>query len=177
VRSSFFLLLLFLPFGGSCTVSQQPQPGSLQQKGSQKESQKESQMAPTVQLIVEVTGQHAVARLTIADPSPGQPFYVEKSKFPSAPPLRSKLFRIECEGKEIRYIGVMAKRPAPTREDFLRIAPGGEIHGAADITELYAFLPGTHDYTIVYRAFHADPDDDTKLTEVRSNQAPFQLTR
>ena len=134
-------------------------------------------MDPTAQLAVEVSGQHAVVRLTITDPSPDQPFFVEKSKFPSAPPLRAKLFRIESEGKEVRYIGPMAKRPAPTREDFLRIPPGGEIHGAADITELYAFLPGTHEYTIVYRAFHADPDDDTKLTDVRSNTAAFQLTR
>lgn len=134
-------------------------------------------MDPTAQLVVEVTGQHAVARLTIGDPSADQPLHIEKSKFPSAPPLRNKLFRIECDGKEIAYIGTMAKRRAPTREDFLLIPPGGEIHGSADITDLYAFLPGTHDYNIVYRAFHADPDDQTKLIEVTSNKASFQLTR
>lgn len=134
-------------------------------------------MSLVVDLKVEISANRVIAHLKFSNPSEGAPFYIEKSKAIATPVLRSKLFRIECQGEEIAYIGAMAKRTAPGPEDYLLLSPETELKRTVDITDIYSFLPGPHEYTIIYRAFHSDPNDSTKLTELKSNQVTFVFSR
>ena len=128
-------------------------------------------------LTVQVADKKIIIYITIANPSGDHVLYLEKSKVVASPPNRTKLFRITCDGKEIPYIGPLAKRKPPTQHDFFTVAPGAEVKGSADITGLYAFLPGTHTYTIQYKTFQGDPGSGSSLNEIDSGPATFVLHR
>ncbi len=134
-------------------------------------------MNPFAKLSVDLAGQHVIVSIVVTNPPGNGVLYLEKNKIVATPPLRMKLFRILCEGKEVAYTGVMAKRRPPTADDFFRVAPGSDVKGFADITDLYDFLPGEHRYSIEYRAFHGDPNDPSKLVEIVSEPATFELKR
>lgn len=134
-------------------------------------------MTPYAKLTVELAGQHVIVHIAVVNPPSGAALYLEKSKIVATPPVRAKLFQITTDGNEVPYIGALAKRKAPTADDFFVVAPGSQIEGFADITDLYAFLPGEHRYSIRYRAFHGDPHDAAKLVEIVSEPATFEFSR
>lgn len=138
--------------------------------------QRGNKMPPAATLTVQVAGNKVIVHIKIDNRS-DQVLYIEKSKIVAVPPVRTKLFRIVCEEKDVPYIGPMAKKKPPTRDDFFSVAPGADIQGFADITDLYAFLPGTHSYTIQYKTFQGDPDDEAKLNEIDSEPTSFVLRR
>jgi len=130
-------------------------------------------MSGMVVVAVEAAADRVMVHLTISNRSKDSDLYLEKSKALSTPLLRTKLFRIKCKGEEIAYKGPMAKKGPPGPEDFLRLPPGAELKRSAEITSLYGFLAGSHEYTIEYRAFHGDPNDEAKLVELKSEPAAF----
>ena len=133
-------------------------------------------MPASVTLSVDVSSHRVLVYLAFENHSADQDFYLEKSKVPEAP-LRSDLFRIESEGKPVAYLGPMAKRRAPGPEDFVKLAPREELKKGADITDLYGFLPGSHDYTIQYCAFHSDPHDPSRIVELKSEPVSFTFAK
>jgi hypothetical protein len=135
-----------------------------------------AKMPASVTLSVNVSSHRVFVYLVFANHSADQDFYLEKSKLPEAP-LRSDLFRIESEGKPVAYLGPMAKRRAPGPEDFVKLAPREELKKGADITDIYGFLPGSHDYTIQYCAFHSDPDDASRIVELKSERVSFTFAK
>jgi hypothetical protein len=134
-------------------------------------------MNPNASIKVQVQKEKVIVYLTIQNPSPDSALSVEKSKVISSPDLRAKLFRVFSGDQEIPYVGPMVKLAAPGPNDFFDIKPDGELHGGADISHLYQFLSGSHEYTIQYKAFHLDKHDPEKLKKVESNVATFAYTR
>lgn len=61
------------------------------------------------------------------------------------------LFVVERDGERMPYIGMVAFRASPTKEDWIRLAPGTEISELVDISSAYdTHLGGT--FTIRYSA-------------------------
>jgi hypothetical protein len=139
--------------------------------------QGEGNMPANVALGIDVLAQGVIVHLAISNSSKDTLLYVEKGKALVTHPLRNKVFRITCQGTEIAYIGPMAKRSAPGPEDYFRLLPGTELKTSANITALYEFLPGSHEYTIEYWAFHGDPSDDSKLIELKSAAVIFRFSK
>jgi hypothetical protein len=51
--------------------------------------------------------------------------------------LKSRIFKVTCDGKEIFYNGPMVKRAAPALEDYVRIGPKGSISVKVDLSQAY----------------------------------------
>ncbi len=132
-------------------------------------------MSQLVKHDVELAGSRVLVHITATNPSHEHALFLEKKKILALPPVRIDLFHVSCEGLEIPYIGPLAKTKAPGRDDFFRVNPASEIKGYADITDLYAFRPGDHTYTITYDSFHGDPNDEAKLLEITSPPTNFRL--
>ena len=126
-------------------------------------------------LEVQLAVSRIIVHITVANPSNVNPLFLEKKKIIAAPPVRTDLFRVMCEGTEVPYIGPLAKVKQLGPDDFFRVNPLGKITGYADIAPLYEFRAGDHLYTIEYHAFHSDPKDETKLLEITSAPIDFRM--
>ena len=66
--------------------------------------------------------------------------------------LSRALFEIsDEEGNKIAYIGIMAKRAAPTADDYHPIKLHSTHRNTINITDSYAFKSGQHRYTLSYQ--------------------------
>jgi hypothetical protein len=131
----------------------------------------------SVSLEVEATHQSLFAHLRFFNPSHENNLYLEKRKVFDTPTPRTNVFRVQCDGQKIGYKGELAKRVPPGRADFLLLPPGKDFSKTVDISNLYEFLPGRHTYSIEYFAFHANPNEDEDLLELKSNTVTFDLSR
>jgi hypothetical protein len=50
----------------------------------------------------------------------------------------------DAQGNEVPYRGMMAKRAAPTRDDYLTLAPGKSEEARVDLRDAYALPPGRY---------------------------------
>jgi len=66
---------------------------------------------------------------------------------------------VESEGKEIEDIGPSEKREPYTIDDYIRLAPGRHVEGQIDMTDLYAWKPGSHVYEGSITGNYTDPVD------------------
>lgn len=55
--------------------------------------------------------------------------------------LAGKIFDVMCDGKTIRYEGIMVKRGNPRPEDYTYIAPHSTVKVVSDISEVYHIPP------------------------------------
>jgi hypothetical protein len=124
-------------------------------------------------LKVETRGSEAVARLIFFNKTDGL-VVLDKFRAVLDGKLRSKVFTISTERSLVRYTGILVKRE-PRPEDLVQLRSGQTIETRVPLNSSYAFLAGTHVYTIRYEAFHPDPAAQD-LREIRSNDASFKLT-
>jgi len=66
---------------------------------------------------------------------------------------------VESQGQEIEEIGPSEKREPYTIDDYVRLAPGGQVGGQIDMTDLYAWRPGSHSYEGSITGNYTDPVD------------------
>jgi hypothetical protein len=132
-------------------------------------------MPITADLSILVSNSTVKARLVIHNGSSAR-IHLEKSKVFAGGEILNSLFEITSGETSIPYIGKMAKLRKPGPEDFLNIDAGQRYETTVDLSNTYAFLPGDHNYTAVYKAFHSYPDRDGYWT-LESNSATFALRK
>lgn len=68
--------------------------------------------------------------------------------------FNSRLFQVQTGGQEVRYVGRLTKRAAPTDADYVAIAAHGEASATLDLTQGYAIgTPGRYSVRMRPRAF------------------------
>jgi peptidyl-Lys metalloendopeptidase len=90
-----------------------------------------------------------VVKVTFTNTS-GSPQYVLKSHTPFEE-VEAPLFEITRDGKPVRYLGAIAKRPAPTASDYFLLKPGASYSVRVELSSLYD-MATTGDYAIRYHA-------------------------
>ncbi len=51
--------------------------------------------------------------------------------------IRGEIFQVNCDGKEILYEGMRAKRGDPDRDSYMHIAPGGSVSEMVNLSGVY----------------------------------------
>ncbi len=70
--------------------------------------------------------------------------------------FNSRLFQVQTGGQEVRYVGRLTKRSAPTDADYVVIAAHGEASATLDLAQGYAIgIPGRYQVRLRSRAFDA----------------------
>ena len=64
--------------------------------------------------------------------------------------VQAPLFEVQRDGQPVRYLGIKAKRAAPTPGDYLRLEPGASIDTTVELSALYE-MSVTGAYTLRYR--------------------------
>jgi peptidyl-Lys metalloendopeptidase len=64
--------------------------------------------------------------------------------------LEANLFQVTRDGREVDYLGILVKRPAPTAADYVAIAPGQSISGRTELSRHYDMASGG-EYLVSYR--------------------------
>jgi peptidyl-Lys metalloendopeptidase len=90
-----------------------------------------------------------VVKVTFTNTS-GSPQYVLKSRTPFDE-IEAPLFEITRDGKPVRYLGIIAKRGAPTAEDYFLLKPGASYSARVELSALYD-MGTTGDYAIRYHS-------------------------
>jgi peptidyl-Lys metalloendopeptidase len=96
-----------------------------------------------------------VVKVTFTNTS-GSPQYVLKSHTPFEE-VEAPLFEITRDGKPVRYMGLVAKRGAPTAADYFLLKPGASYSVKVELSALYD-MGATGDYAIRYHAGAADAE-------------------
>jgi peptidyl-Lys metalloendopeptidase len=91
-----------------------------------------------------------VVKVTFTNTS-GSPQYVLKSHTPFGGMPMTPLFEVTRDGSPVRYLGAVAKRPAPTAADYYLLKPGASYSAKVELSSLYD-MATTGDYTIRFRA-------------------------
>jgi peptidyl-Lys metalloendopeptidase len=96
-----------------------------------------------------------VVKVTFTNTS-GSPQYVLKSHTPFEE-VEAPLFEITRDGKPVRYMGLVAKRGAPTAADYFLLKPGASYSVKVELSALYD-MGTTGDYAIRYHVGGADSE-------------------
>lgn len=64
--------------------------------------------------------------------------------------VEAPLFDVQRDGQPVRYLGIEAKRPAPSPNDYVRLEPGASITSIVELSALYE-MNVTGAYTLRYR--------------------------
>ncbi|MCA1248618.1 M35 family metallo-endopeptidase [Massilia sp. MS-15] len=65
--------------------------------------------------------------------------------------ITAPLFEVLRDGQPVRYLGMLAKRPAPGPDDYLRIEPGAALSATVELSALYE-MHVTGSYQVRYRS-------------------------
>ncbi len=86
-------------------------------------------------------------------------------------------FRIFCCEEKVPYTGpLMLKSRPPRPEEYIRLEPDGHFEATLDITDVYGWLPGEHEYEAYYREYHSNPYKHV-LYLLKSNVVLFRYFR
>ena len=64
--------------------------------------------------------------------------------------IRGEIFQVKCDGKEIPYEGMMAKRGNPDRDSYIHIVPRGSVSEEVDLSSGYN-LPISEDCQVDFK--------------------------
>lgn len=87
-----------------------------------------------------------------------------------------KLFEVRdsSNGDPLDYIGMMVKRPAPTKKDYVAIKPHGQLSNSFEIGHAYRFISGRHAYQISFSgSYVADLNKFEQSTPIDTATAMF----
>jgi hypothetical protein len=100
--------------------------------------------------------------------------------------IAGKIFRVECDGQEIPYQGILATRATPPAEAYVQLDPGESVSAQVDLATAYDFSePGV--YTIEFlsplishvartEAEMARTLDDLGPVQMPSNPVTLEIT-
>lgn len=168
VRSNGLLSACHLLVLMGCTsgrISQTQNHATLAKKGTM--------MNATATITSEILKEHIHIHLILHNTSDQVSLEVEKRQLFQSELSLGSLVDLNCEGKPVPFIGSMAKVHSATGAGVIHLLPGASALGDADITKLFAFLPGKHSYQISYHAFVSVLGEDDKLLEIKSEPAIF----
>ena len=94
-------------------------------------------------------GQRVTVRLTFKNTS-HEDLYILAYETPLRG-FERDLFIVERDGERIPYMGIVAFRVGPTKEDWIRLAPGTEVSEVVDVSSAYDTSRGGT-YTVRYNA-------------------------
>jgi hypothetical protein len=83
---------------------------------------------------------------------------------------------IQSEGRDILNIGPSEKRTKYSVVDYIRLAPKSRIEFRYDLTKLYDWETGTHEYEASISGNYRDPNDKREWVSPRI-VAKFQLSK
>lgn len=86
---------------------------------------KKTDIAVETTVRLENTGKHSIYFWSVNAPKDGK--------------ASKTLFEITCNNQKLKYIGMMAKRGAPTPEEFIEIKPGEVYSFSIDLKKSYRF--------------------------------------
>ena len=89
--------------------------------------------------------------------------------------ILNDVFRIQSDGVDIPYTGIMAKRGVPKSEDYFWLEPGEKVNFNTFLTQAYEFLDGEHVYTARYEAVHQQPKGASLI--LKSNEVTFTFDK
>lgn len=92
--------------------------------------------------------------------------------------LKTSLFSVTHDGKRLPYDGLIFKRGAPTKMEYIQVNGKSSLTGQLDLTQAYSLhSPGTYEvkFETMLRFYKDDPANST-LQLVSSNMVTFSLT-
>ena len=133
--------------------------------------------ATVVKLEVAVRGREVTATLLFLNH--GQDgFAVEKFNTCADGKMDKELFEITTAAtppKEVRYVGITAKRPPSGPGDYTTVAPGKSLRTTVRLDPYYAFPPEGGTFVARYSVYNAMPDGE--LVQLVSNPVTFQVEK
>jgi peptidyl-Lys metalloendopeptidase len=155
---------IVVPVTASCSAAEPPQS---------------PEMHATTQLAVDRTtfapGDPVIVHVTIANPG-RQPISILRWRTP-LDGVTAPLFAVTHDGADVRYVGRMTKRPAPTEADYVTLEPGAKVTADVDLAKLYALeAPGR--YTVAYEVTSPQlwlPERHSPPSEGRLTSEPLQI--
>lgn len=84
----------------------------------------------------------------------------------------NEFFKVFANGKEVAYLGEMAKRAPPDAKDFVVLKPGQKFNGRFDLTKSYAWVNGMAQYSFTYETTNHFSKFPEKL---QSNEYKIQM--
>ncbi|HEU5437254.1 MAG TPA: hypothetical protein VFU95_12610 [Telluria sp.] len=106
----------------------------------------------TSKVAVETRDGQVLATLTINNQGDST-VYVPRVFLKEGEP-EGRLFEVRdsSNGDPLDYIGMMVKRPPPTKKDFVAVKPHSKVSNTLDISNSYRFVSGRHAYQISLNA-------------------------
>lgn len=117
----------------------------------------------TSKVVVESHEGQALARITISNQSEHTIFVPRVLTQEGEPEGNLFEVRDSSNGDPLDFVGMMVKRPPPTKKDFVAIKPHAKLSNTFDISNSYRFVPGRHAYQIALRGTYLS--DLTKLDQ------------
>jgi hypothetical protein len=89
--------------------------------------------------------------------------------------IKSKIFRVICDGKEIPYEGRMVKRGDPEETDYIYIASKGSISAQVDLLKAYN-LPACKECQVAFKGrIHDIVTDENRLPSKSEDHQWFEI--
>jgi hypothetical protein len=133
--------------------------------------------ATVVKLDVTVSGREVTAKLTFLNH--GQDgFPLEKFNTAPGGKMDKELFEVTTAAtprKEVRYVGITAKRPPSGPGDYVTLASGKSLSATVRLDQSYAFPPEGGAFVARYSVYNAMPDGE--LVQLVSNPVTFQVAK
>ena len=125
----------------------------------------------------EVNGSHILLHLNIKNSSSNEalllePWQLFKDKF-----FNNSVSQLTCEEQEVEFIGPMIKRTPTPNPQLVRVGPGQSVNGTVDISTLYSFPAGMHDYHVRYLAAVDTTGGSIPMLVIQSPVVSFTLER
>ena len=90
--------------------------------------------------------------------------------------LRGEIFLVKCDGKEISYEGMMAKRGDPDRDSYMHIVPRGSVSEVVDLSGAYN-IPVSNECQIEFKGRIYDVlSSEDKLPRRRDDHQGMDIT-
>lgn len=133
-------------------------------------------VAPVIssKVAVESHEGQVLAKLTISNDSE-RTIYVPRVFTLEGEP-EGNLFEVRdsSNGDPLDFIGMMVKRPPPTKKDFVAVKPHAKLSNTLDISNSYRFVPGRHAYQISLNgSYLADLSKLEQSTRIEPTAAMF----
>lgn len=126
-----------------------------------------------VKLDIQISERQILATLNFTN-NADKPVFLDKINVCVDGHIRNDVFIIDSGDRSIEYSGVLIKRMKPGINDVVELQPGKILTTKVDLNESYEFLGETHNYKILYNAFHPFKDlKNTDYVELKSNEVKF----
>jgi peptidyl-Lys metalloendopeptidase len=100
--------------------------------------------------------------------------------------LKGDIFRVICDGNEIRYEGIMVKRGQPSKADYTHIEPGRSVSTEVDLSMAYQ-IPESQSCTVTFNGMIYDysassnsipkRESEQQMVNISGNSITFRVLK